>query len=102
MIAKRKADRDARAGELERLMAPPKKKKGKKGKKIEHDIADEEEQEGDDAPESPYKAQLREMAQEEAAYKKSRRAEAQTAKKGYQSAITASSVTEMKHLKNPP
>ena len=56
MIAKRKADRDARAGELERLMAPPKKKKGKKGKKIEHDVADEEEQEGDDAPESPYKA----------------------------------------------
>ena len=43
MIAKRKADRDARAGELERLMAPPKKKKGKKGKKMEHDIADEEE-----------------------------------------------------------
>ena len=43
MIAKRKADRDARAGELAKLMAPPKKKRGKKEKKIEHDIADEEE-----------------------------------------------------------
>ena len=42
MIAKRKADRDARADELEKLMAPPKKKKGKKGKKAEQDAAEEE------------------------------------------------------------
>ena len=58
MIAKRKADRDARADELEKLLAPPKKKKGKKGKKAEQDAVEEEEPEGDGdgAPESPYKA----------------------------------------------
>ena len=56
MIAKRKAERDARADELEKLMAPPKKKKGKKGKIAEEDAAEDEEPEGDGAPESPYKA----------------------------------------------
>ena len=58
MIAKRKADRDARADELEKLIAPPKKKKGKKGKKSEQDnaVEDEPEGDGDGAPESPYKA----------------------------------------------
>ena len=61
MIAKRKADRDAKAEELERLMSPEKKKrKGKKVKKGDSNTFQGDEEEGDGAPESPYKAALRE------------------------------------------
>ena len=70
MIAKRKADRDAKAEELERLMSPAKpKKRGKKGAKGGPDRpAFYEEPNEDAAPESPYKAVLREAAKEEAAF----------------------------------
>ena len=64
MIAKRKAERDAKAEEMEKLMAPTKtKKKGKKGVKGASDKPSfHEETNEDEAPESPYKAVLRETA----------------------------------------
>lgn len=65
MIARQKEAREKKAIELQKLMSPTKtKKKGKKGIKGDPDCPSfhEETAEEEGAPESPYKAVLREAA----------------------------------------
>ena len=103
MIAKRKADRDAKAKELERLMSPTKtKKRSKKGIRGAPGMpAFYEETNEDEAPESPYKAVLREAAQEEADYYNKCEQEMEDAKRGMM-CISKTCVQELKQQNNPP
>ena len=69
MIARQKEAREKKSAELEKLLAPSKtKKRGKKGIKGASDMPSyhEEAAEEEGAPESPYKAVLREAARDEA------------------------------------
>ena len=104
MIANRKAEREAKAEELEKIMSPSKaKKKGKKGTKTSTAAPPNfyENTNEDEAPESPYKAVLREAAKEEADFYQKCQEELEDAKRGML-CISKSSITELKQQNAPP
>jgi len=98
MIARQKEAREKKSAELEKLLAPSKtKKRGKKGIKGASDMPSyhEEAAEEEGAPESPYKAVLREAARDEAQFHEKCREELADAKRGMM-CITKTTITELK------